>query len=206
SVAARPDVGVASPARLAIRLRVLEARVDERDVAGELDVHVGGAQVRGAGGLLEPRQKPRLVHERAVRIGGHVVGGQVRIVPGHVGLLRGEEVAAVQGFERLDDLRIVSHDGILPATLARRKGQFFLSFAPTRAPAAVRSAARRVRAGWRRAAARHTSVTGSAGIFAGSLTTRSDGASASARAGTSPMPSPPETYESSSDTLGTSMV
>src|SRR5207245_2126552 len=78
--------------------------------------------------------------------------------------------------------------------------------APARAPAVASSDARRTRAGWRRAVARHISATGNAGTRAGALTTRSAGASARASAGTSPMPSPPDTYESSSDTLGTSIV
>src|SRR5439155_1020106 len=80
------------------------------------------------------------------------------------------------------------------------------SLAPTRAPAVASRSAKRASAGWRRAAVRQTRVTGSAGTRAGALTTRSAGASASARAGTNPMPSPPDTYESSSETLGTSMV
>src|SRR6185295_17672385 len=77
---------------------------------------------------------------------------------------------------------------------------------PTRAPAWASSKASRASAGWRRAADRHMSTTGSAGTRAGVVTIRSVGASASASAGTRPTPRPPETYESSSDTLGTSIV
>jgi hypothetical protein len=54
-----------------------------------------------------------LVHEGAVGVGGAVVLGQVLRVPGHVGLLRREEIAAVQGVEGLEIVRLTPHDHFL---------------------------------------------------------------------------------------------
>src|SRR5215472_1290933 len=109
AAAQRPDVRVAALARGAVGPRVLEARVDESDLAQELDADVRRPQVRSRVGPPDPGEESRSIHEGAVGIGGHVVLGQVLRVPAHVGLLRGEEIASVERLERLDGLRVVRH-------------------------------------------------------------------------------------------------
>src|SRR5262245_10900801 len=109
AAAQRPDVRVAALARRSVRPRVLEARVDEGDLAQKLDAHVRRPQVRARVGAPDAGEESRAIHEGAVGIGGHVVLGEVVRVPAHVGLLRGEEIAPVERLERLDRLRVVRH-------------------------------------------------------------------------------------------------
>jgi hypothetical protein len=83
--------------------------VDQRHVAHALDTNLGRAEVREGVGFSDAGKKARLVHEGAVWVGGAIVLGQILRVPGHVGFLRGEEIAAVQRLEGLEIVRAAGH-------------------------------------------------------------------------------------------------
>src|SRR5262245_38491479 len=100
SVPTLPDVGVTSPAVAAVRPRVLEACVDQGDVARALDAHLRGTEVREGMGPSDAGQEALLVDEGAVGVGRAVVLGQVLRVPRHVGLFRREEISLGQEIGR----------------------------------------------------------------------------------------------------------
>src|SRR4029453_2484254 len=133
-VAPLPDIGVAAAAVAPIRPRVLEARVNQGGVPQVLDAYLGRAEIGHGVGPGEARQEARLVHEGAVGVGRAIVVGQVLRVPGHVTLLGGEEITAVEGLEGRKIVCLGRHRrtsflrrhaaAILVPTLAPRKGQF----------------------------------------------------------------------------------
>src|SRR5262245_47073412 len=108
-----PDVGVTAPAVATVRPRVLEACVDQGDVARALDAHLRGTQVREGMGPSDAGQEALLVDEGAVGVGRAVVLGQVLRVPGHVGLFRREEVSLIQGLERREIIGRARHGHVL---------------------------------------------------------------------------------------------
>src|SRR5260221_3595443 len=99
SLAARINIRVAPLADSAIGPAVKEARVDQRDLAKDADIHIDRLVVLLRAAFLEAREKPGLVDEGTVRIGRPVVVRQVIGIPAQVGLRRRTDVVAIKFLE-----------------------------------------------------------------------------------------------------------
>src|SRR4029077_15987295 len=95
-VGAPPDVRVAPRAGLTVGLRVRGARVDDADIAHNLDPDVFHAEVRDRARLADRREERRTIGERAVGVAIHELRGEVRVEPADVRLLDGTNVVMVQ--------------------------------------------------------------------------------------------------------------
>src|SRR3954470_16447890 len=87
AVAPRPDVGVAAGARLAVRLRVPEPGMDDRDVAEDADEHVERLEIAARIRSRHPCEELAALGDRAVGVAAQELRRQVLVVPARVRML-----------------------------------------------------------------------------------------------------------------------
>src|SRR5262249_14569607 len=95
-VGAPPDVRVAPRAGLTVRPRVRGARVDDADIAHDLETHVFHAQARDRARLADGGDERRAIGERPVRVPIHELRGEVRVEPADIPLPDRTDVVIVE--------------------------------------------------------------------------------------------------------------